>query len=67
MRQPSGVADDRGNDSWLYFPDADRFGPAGTSQSYGGFVKVFGNALDGDFKYSGRADINHEITEISVC
>jgi len=66
MRQPNNVESDRGNDSWLYFPDAERFGPAGTSQSYGGFVKVFGRALDGEFKYSGRADVDHDITEVAV-
>ena len=65
MRQPSGVASDRGNDSWLYFPDAARFGPEGTSEEYGGFIKVFGNAVD-EFKYSGTADVNHKKTQIAI-
>ena len=65
MRQPSGVASDRGNDSWLYFPDAARFGPEGTSQEYGGFIKVYGNALT-EFKYSGTADVNHAKTQIAI-
>jgi len=65
MRQPPNVMSDRGNDSWLYFPDAARFGPEGTSGSYGGFIKVFGNAVD-EFKYSGTADVNHAKTQVAI-
>jgi len=65
MRQPSGVANDKANDSWLYFPDAARFGPKGTSGSYGGFIKVYGRAL-GEFEYSGTADVNHAKTQIAI-
>ena len=65
MRQSPGVESDRANDSWLYFPDAARFGPAGTGDEYGGFIKVFGNSF-GVFKYSGRADVNHVKSEVAV-
>lgn len=55
MRQPSDVKKNTDeNDSWLNFPDAERFGPAGTEESYGGFVNAFGTA-DGEFKYTGMA------------
>lgn len=66
MRQPSGVEHDKGNDSWLYFPDATRFGPADTNDSYGSFIKVFGNAANGDFRYAGTADVNHVKTQVAV-
>eukprot|EP00903_Cladosiphon_okamuranus_P020543 g18856.t1 len=66
MRQPSGVASDAANDSWLYFPDATRFGPKDTDDSYGTFVKVYGRATGGEFEYSGKADVNHNRTEIAV-
>ena len=66
MRQPSGVESDKGNDSWLYFPDATRFGPKDTNGSYGTFIKVYGNAANGDFVYSGTADVNHAHTQIAV-
>ncbi len=66
MEQPPNVESDKGNDSWLYFPDAARFGPLDKpNQSFEGFTKVFGNALSG-FKYSGRADVSHEISEVAV-
>lgn len=70
MRQPDGVESDQANDSWLDFPDAARFGPekfdSAEDASYGGFVKVYGNA-DGDaFEYSGRADVDHVRTEVAV-
>lgn len=54
MRQPSDVNDAEENDSWLNFPDAERFGPADTNDEYGGYVNAFGTA-DGDFKYTGMA------------
>ncbi|CAN0407335.1 unnamed protein product [Ectocarpus sp. 12 AP-2014] len=67
MRQPDGVESDKANDSWLNFPDADRFGPAGTSKSYGTFVKVYGNAADGVFKYQGTAEEeNGDHTQIAI-
>ena len=67
MRQPSGVESDKGNDSWLYFPDATRFGPVDSNGEYGTFVKVYGRATDGDFEYSGTAeDADHEHTQIAV-
>eukprot|EP00903_Cladosiphon_okamuranus_P018657 g17172.t1 len=58
MRQPHGVASDRANDSWLYFPTppADRFGPLTNSRSYGDFIKVYGRAMDGVFEYSGTGE-----------
>lgn len=67
MRQPDGVESDKANDSWLNFPDADRFGPADTSKSYGTFVKVYGNAADGVFKYQGTAEEeNGDHTQIAI-
>ncbi|CAM9748181.1 unnamed protein product [Pylaiella littoralis] len=67
MRQPSGVASDKGNDSWLYFPDADRFGPADSSHNYGEFVKVYGNAPDGTFEYQGTAEEeNGDKTQMAI-
>lgn len=46
MRQEPDVEGDKANDSWLNFPDADRFGPKGRTTSYGGYVKVYGNSED---------------------
>lgn len=67
MRQPYGVESDKGNDSWLYFPDATRFGPEGSTASYGTFVKVYGRATGGTFEYSGTAEeANGEHSEIAV-
>ena len=66
MRQPSDVASNHGNDSWLYFSDATRFGPQGTSDSYGAFIKVFGNAADGDFEYKGTAGVDGVKTQVAV-
>ena len=68
MRQPSsGIRSDQANDSWLDFPDADRFGPLHEDTNYPeGFIKVFGNAQDGEFEYTGRADIDHRRTEVAV-
>ena len=67
MRQPEGVESDQANDSWLDFPDAARFGPVDRSAAgYGGFVKVYGNAFDGDFEFSGTADVDHVRTEVAV-
>eukprot|EP00903_Cladosiphon_okamuranus_P020895 g19188.t1 len=65
MRQPSGVESDKANDSWLYFPDATRFGPKDTNDSYGNFVKVYGRAR-GEFAYSGTADVGHSRTQIEI-
>ena len=65
MRQPSGVESDKANDSWLYFPDATRFGPKGTNNSYGRFIKVYGNA-QGDFRYAGTADVNHNFSQVAI-
>jgi hypothetical protein len=64
MRQPDGVESDKANDSWLNFPDAARFGPAGGG-NYPGFIKVFGNSK-GDFSYSGTADVNHKKSTIAI-
>ena len=64
MRQPDGVESDKANDSWLNFPDADRFGPTGGG-SYGGFIKVFGNAKT-NFGYAARADVNHQKSTIAI-
>lgn len=66
MRQPSGVEEDKGNDVWLYFPDATRFGPAGTDGSYGTFIKVYGRAHQGDFEYSGTAEDSNGHTQIAI-
>ena len=66
MRQPSGVDDDKGNDSWLYFPDATRFGPEGTNASYGTFIKVYGRAHKGDFEYSGTAEDSNGHAQIAI-
>lgn len=64
MRQPSDVASDRANDSWVNFPDAARFGPA-TGGSYGGPVKVFGNGT-GSFAWAARADQNHIKSDVAI-
>lgn len=64
MRQPDGVASDRGNDSWLNVPEAARFGPV-NGGSYPGFVKVYGNSK-GRFAYSATADVNHNRTPIAI-
>ena len=64
MRQPDDVAGDKANDSWLNFPDAARFGPVGGG-SYGGFVKVFGNAKGG-FNYQATADQDHQKSEMAI-
>lgn len=67
MRQPSGVARDKGNDTWLYFPDASHFGPNRSENSYGTFVKVFGNADGEDFLYSGTAEeANHAKSAVGI-
>lgn len=67
MRQPSGVESDKGNDSWLNFPDVTRFGPVDSEAEYGGFVKVYGRATEGAFEYSGTAEEeNHGHTQIAV-
>eukprot|EP00903_Cladosiphon_okamuranus_P006095 g6005.t1 len=67
MRQPDGVETDKANDTWLNFPDAERFGPKGTTNNYGTFVKVYGRAVRGYFEYSGRAeDADHRHSEIAV-
>lgn len=54
MRQEPGVDDDKANDSWLNFPDADRYGARARQTSFGGFVKVYGYAED-KFLYQGLA------------
>ncbi len=64
MRQPSDVESDKANDSWLNFPDADRFGPTGGG-SYSGFIKVFGNSKN-NFAYKGTADVNHAKSAIAI-
>lgn len=56
MRQPSGDARDKANDSWVYFPDASHFGPWRLPRSFGTFVKVFGTAFGGVFEYDGLAE-----------
>lgn len=67
MRQPSGVESDKGNDAWVYFPDATRFGPEDSSDSYGTFVKVYGRATGGEFEYSGTAEeANHDKSQIAI-
>ncbi|CAM9420102.1 unnamed protein product [Ectocarpus sp. 6 AP-2014] len=66
MRQPDGVESDKGNDAWLNFPDAKRYGPAGTQESYGTFIKVYGRATDGDFEYSGTGEDSHGHTQIAI-
>ncbi len=64
MRQPNDVESDKANDSWLNFPDADRFGPVGGG-SYPGFIKVYGNSTGG-FSYRATADVNHDKSPIAV-
>ncbi len=64
MRQPSDVAGDKANDSWVNFPDAERFGPT-TGGTYNGFVKVYGNATV-DFDYRAQADVNSKHSEIAI-
>jgi hypothetical protein len=64
MRQPGDVASDKANDSWLNFPDADRFGPV-SGGTYGGFVKIFGNSKDG-FGWSAKADHNHVKSDVAI-
>lgn len=66
MRQPDGVESDKGNDAWLNFPDAKRYGPAGTQESYGTFIKVYGRATNGDFEYSGTGEDSHGHTQIAI-
>ena len=66
MRQPDGVDSDKGNDAWLYFPDADRYGPADTGKAYGGFIKVYGRATKGDFEYSGTGEDSNGHTQIAL-
>ncbi|CAN0553925.1 unnamed protein product, partial [Ectocarpus sp. 12 AP-2014] len=66
MRQPDGFESDKGNDAWLNFPDAKRYGPAGTQQSYGTFIKVYGRATDGGFEYSGTGEDSHGHTQIAI-
>ncbi len=64
MRQPTEVESDKANDSWLNFPDADRFGPT-DGGSYSGFIKVFGNSKN-NFAYTGTADVDHVKSTIEV-
>ncbi|MEM9563214.1 MAG: hypothetical protein AAGA93_11375 [Actinomycetota bacterium] len=64
MRQPGDVASDKANDSWVNFPDANRFGPTGGG-SYGGYVKVFGNGK-GNFAWAATADQNHKKTQLAI-
>ena len=64
MRQPSDVAGDKANDSWLNFPDAQRFGPV-NGGTYGGFVKVFGNGK-GDFAWAAKADQHELKSEVAI-
>ncbi len=64
MRQPDNVAGDKANDSWLNFPDADRFGPVDGGR-YGGFIKVFGRST-GEFKYAGTADVSHQKSKVAI-
>lgn len=66
MRQPDGVDSDKGNDAWLYFPDADRYGPEGTSNGYGEFIKVYGRATKGEFEYSGTGEDSNGHTQIAL-
>ena len=66
MRQPSGVDNDKGNDAWLYFPNAARYGPADTNASYGGFIKVYGRATKGEFEYSGTGEDSNGHTQIAL-
>lgn len=69
MRQPDEdeVPSDRANDTWLYFPDATRFGPANKDTDYAEFVKVYGNAQEGKFEYDSRAEeADHDKSEIAV-
>lgn len=66
MRQPKGVESDKGNDAWLNFPDADRYGPADTNENYGRFIKVYGRAREGVFKYSGTGEDSRGHTEIAI-
>ncbi len=64
MRQPNDGAGDVANDSWLNFPDADRFGPI-EGGSYNGFVKVYGNSKD-QFTWTATADEGQVKTQIAV-
>ncbi len=64
MRQPSDVEGDKANDSWLNFPDADRFGPV-SGGSYNDFVKVYGRGT-GDFAWAGTADVNHVHSSMAI-
>ncbi|CAM9648942.1 unnamed protein product, partial [Ectocarpus fasciculatus] len=66
MRQPEGVESDKGNDAWLNFPDAKRYGPAGTQEAYGTFIKVYGRATNGEFEYSGTGEDSHGHTQIAI-
>ncbi len=64
MRQPSDVESDKANDSWVNFPNADRFGPS-TGGSYGGPIKVFGNGTN-DFAWKATADVNHKKSQLEM-
>lgn len=69
MRQPDGVESDKANDTWLSFPNATRFGPLDDdAESWGSrFIKVYGNANDGHFEYSGRSEATHGVySEVGV-
>ncbi len=58
MRQPDDVERWQGDDAWVNFPDADRFGPVDGGK-FGGFVKVEGRST-GSFDYNAIAVISQE-------
>ncbi|MEM9131771.1 MAG: hypothetical protein AAF962_09670 [Actinomycetota bacterium] len=61
---PASVPGDRANDSWVNFPDADRFGPIGGG-TYPGLIKVYGNSKNA-FRYGATAESNHKHSRIGV-
>lgn len=67
-RQPPGIEEnDKGNDAWVVFKDAVRYGPeeGGSYPNHvnnEGFIKIFGGNRNNEFKEKGRGNARDEIT-----
>ncbi len=64
MRQPDGVKNWQGDDSWVNFPDANRFGPV-SGGSFDGFVFAEGRS-SGTFDYDATGVIGDDKEQMEL-
>lgn len=64
MRQPEGARTAHADESWINFPDANRFGPV-AGGNYNRFIRVEGRAAD-EFDFSATGYWNGAETDIGV-